>query len=152
MFNDDREQKTKFAEAWLRDPDHPIDAARIVFNDLGIALQVGSTWVNDPFVLAEKARLFIELGPKNFLARKEDQAREIYKICLNDKLSTDDRLKAHRLYAEIMGHIEKPQTNIQNNLVTGNVLYVPAFQSQEEWERKAIEQQRSLTSDAISVN
>jgi hypothetical protein len=143
------ELKTRFAEELLREPNE-FKAALIVFpNDVATAMRVAGEWAHDTFVASEKLRLLDDLGPKAFLISKEDQAKDIYAIAQDEKLDVEVRLKAHRLYAEIMGNIEKPQTGVNVNVgVQSHVMVVKDHGTDDEWESKAIKQQARLVEDA----
>ena len=151
---DVEEQKTAFAMALLKNPDNPFQAALSILPDtpsaVGFALQIAQLWVNDKFVAEEKLRLIEELGSATFLPTKVDQCRDIWKMATNEKLDEEVRLKAHRLYAEIMGNIEKPtvNNNINNGIVNNGVMIVPVSTSMDEWEKAASAQQRELILNA----
>jgi hypothetical protein len=144
----ERELKSKFAEELLKQgnaPDAAYQAAFITMGSVGLALQVAGSWCTDPFVLEEKLRLLKENGVRSYLPTKEQQAADIYKMALDQKLDEEIRLKAHRLYAEIMGNIEKPaQPSAGLNLFATNVMVVKDLGTTPDWEQKAVEQQHKL--------
>lgn len=148
-MSDEKALKTAFAEALLRTPDNSFKAALSVIADTGKALQIASLWPEDEFVRAEMIRLISEHDPKEFLPSKSQQAKALYQMAEDQQLDEDTRLKAHALYAQIMGHIEKNpgvQVNVQNN----TVLRVPV-RSADEWEHDAVIQQRTLISDGANA-
>lgn len=143
-------QKRAFAEQLLRNDGDAFKAAFAVFGDpaqTGIALQIARTWVNDAFVVAEQARLLATSEAKTFLPSKEQQARDIYTLAMNEKNAPEERLKAHRLYAEIMGHIEKERA-AGLTLVNQGVMLVRDAGTDADWQEKAVRQQRTLTANA----
>lgn len=138
----DAEQKTAFAAALLRSPDDPFKAATQVFGDFQNQIQAATKWILDPFVKGEQLRLLTEKGEKAFLPSKEDQLKDIYMLATKS-IDEEIRLKAHRLYAEIAGNIEKPGTaNV--TVAVQNVMVVKDHGSDDEWEQKAIKQQKIL--------
>lgn len=150
---DDTAQKLEFAAHLLKMPDKALEAACLVFpaNDqLGKALQVAQQWPNDPLVRAEQTRILGTGDARAFLPTKEVQAQAIYALAEDKMAAVEDRLKAHKLYAELMGFIEKPLPGIQQNILNQGVMIVPMVKSDDDWEAGAIEQQRRLT--ATSVN
>jgi hypothetical protein len=151
----DQEQKykTAFAEALLRYPNDPGKAAFEAIPDVGTAVQAARNWVNDSFVRAEKIRLLEQSGLKAFLPTKEAQASDIYTIAKDVSVDFDVRLRAHRLYAEVMGHIEKPDTSVKVNVLNQSVMVVKDLGSNEDWERKAEMNQRKLIyGDSTAAN
>lgn len=105
----EQEQKTLFAERYLRRPD---DALMIIANILGrdvieqnpmLPISYSQSWPNDPFVLAEIKRL------QSVLPSLEDIAREIHEKAKTAFSAGEmaEYFKGMRLYAEITGHIKK---------------------------------------------
>lgn len=139
--------KTAFAIASLRERDDPFKAAMSVMPDPGLAIFAAQNWPNDTFVCAEKMRLIEEKGETSFLPSKADQLKDIWIMCTNPKLDEEIRLKAHRLYAEIMGNIEKNPT-AQLSLVNNGIIMIPVPASMDDWEKTAKQQQRGLVLDA----
>ena len=54
----------------------------------------------------EKTKEQVEMETAAGLPTKEERARELWKIASDEKADPKIRLKAHRLYAELMGYIE----------------------------------------------
>lgn len=123
-----------------------------VCSDTSFALQIANAWPRDPFVIDEMTRLIGEQGNSSFLPDKEKQGRDIYAICLDDKVDVEVRLKAHRLYAEIFGHIVKEPAAPFGINISQNVMVVRDMGSNEDWERGAIKQQRALLDDHAADN
>lgn len=151
MTNEER--KREFAAAVLRNDGDTFKAAfAISGDDVGFALQIARAWKDDPLVLAEQERLLSTTDAKSFLPTKEQQARAIYALAMDDMRDTEERLKAHRLYAEIMGHIVKVENQSGVNILNQGVMIVRDAGSDEDWQKKVVEQQRTLTLNATSVN
>lgn len=155
------ELKTEFARALLQTPNDAFKAARCVFGeDTGMALRVASTWVIDPFVIAERARLADELPAREALGlpTKEAYARKLYDWIEDSEnklyIPFEDKLKLVRLFGEVMGYIERPaQTTINNNNSVNHnrVMIVKDAGNNEDWERKLREHQQKLIEDASAV-
>lgn len=148
----EEEQKRAFAAALLRTPDDPVKAAFASIPSTGLAIQAAKLWLTDPIVVAEKIRLIETNGLKSFLATKEEQAKDIYQMATDTRIDEEVRLKAHRLYAEILGHIEKPQLLPPSLTVNTGVMLVRDHGTNEEWEQKAILQQKTLIAHATVIN
>jgi uncharacterized protein with NAD-binding domain and iron-sulfur cluster len=147
----EKEQKTAFAAAILKNPGDPFSAALSVIPNTGLALQAAQKWLDDEFVKSEKIRLVLELGEKSFLPTKEDQLRDVYSMAKDEKLDADIRLKAHRLYAEMQGNIEKPaQGGNTTQILAQNVMIVRDHGTDDDWENNAVNQQRELIGHATA--
>lgn len=144
------EQKRRFAVELLKDPNDPFRAALVVFGEnTGLALQASSRWPSDPDVLRFTEGAIEDMGDMHFLPSKADLARLAWNVANNERLPTDDRLKAMRLYGDIRGFIERQGTIINNNVLTNNkVMLVKDHGTTEAWEQRLIEQQAKLISDA----
>lgn len=143
-----KEYKLKFAAALLKESD-PFKAAFSVIGDTGFALQVAKEWADDPIVRGEKIRLLDEGGPGIALPTKEEQARDIYAIATDAKVDDDIRLKAHELYAKVRGFIEKPSQNSPQTLLQNfGVMLVRDHGSDKDWEKCAVDQQKTLIGNA----
>lgn len=149
----EREQKQQFALELLKDPTDPFKAALRVFGEnTGMALLASNRWPDDPEVLAITQKAVDELGDMHFLPSKADLARLAWNTANNERIDTDNRIKAMRLYGDIRGFIEKQGTVINNNVLTNNkVMVVKDHGGVEEWERGLLEQQQRLISDADTV-
>jgi hypothetical protein len=151
VLNDQERDKLKleYAANLLRFPDDPFKAAFCTTPDNGLALQIGRDWPRDAFVQAQMDKLMSSTDASNFLPTKESQARDIYAIASDVKTPIEDRLKAHRLYAEVRGFIEKPsQSGGGINILTQGVMIVKDQGSDQDWAQKAKEQQRTLIGHA----
>lgn len=148
----ENELKTAFAKALLSSPDDPFKAAFSVISNNSKACEAATYWTNDAFVKSEKIRLLDEHGLKAFLPTKEQQAKDIYEMATDTRLDEEIRLKAHELYAKLMGHIEKPD-NSTKIILNQTVMTVPVCATDEEWEKRAQKQQHVLIhGDASAAN
>lgn len=143
--------KKQFAANWLRYPDNPMKAAFETVVRAQDALPMGTNWPNDAEVIALRDQLAAGPDAKQFLPTKELQARDIYAIAQGQRIDAEARLKAHRLYAEIMGFIEKPSTNGAINILNQGVMIVPVAANDSDWEERARKQQSALIGD-VRVN
>ena len=152
----DPERKRKFAALARVRPDTRegrYEAACLTFPDQcddNLALMAMEQYPFDRVVIEERARLEAE-EPTDGLPSKAQQARDIYNLA-QGATSIDDKLKAHKLYAEIMGHVQKPgdgagggNTYIDNR----SVILLPRRETNlAEWEAETIDQQARLVSNA----
>lgn len=140
------EAKLRFAELSLQHPGDPRRCAEIIAYAAGIGdpntiIRMAMNWPNDEFVISEMQRLLDENGPEHYLPSKFDLARLVWGVADNAKIDTEDRLKAAKQYADLMGFIEKtPSVQVQIN----RVMQVKDYGSDDDWERKALEQQRKV--------
>lgn len=142
---DDQALKDAYADELLRTAD-PFKAAVAVVGtqDTGLALRISTEWPNDPYIKEKQAELLELNGEAAYVASKLQLARKVFELG-DTARAIEDRLKAYRLFGEIMGYIEKPTTNINNNVMTANkVMIVREQASNEAWEAKLFEQQRNL--------
>jgi hypothetical protein len=138
--------KRLFAEALLRSPHNPFDAARKVFpTNNQAAIFIMQNWQFDDYVKAYQAELLEEHGPDHFLPTMFDLAHEVWSTAQR-ATDTKERVDAFKLYADIRGFISKPGVNTSNNVennYTQNVLIVNPVNEQE-----LEEQQRRLMLEA----
>lgn len=157
MILDEKEllkRKKQFAHALLECDNLPGKAALIVFPEsefTGIALQLAQEWIRDPYVESETQRLLRETSGDGFLPSKSRQSLDLYALANDPKVDPDVRIKAHRLYAEMQGSIEKPIAG-QTNILNQGVLIVSKHGTDEQWEKTAIESQRTLTGNQDAIN
>lgn len=137
-----------FAANLLRYPDDPFKAAFATTPNTGLALQIAKNWPLDPIVKTHQDKLLSSGDAKQYLPTKETQAKDIYAIATCSQNAVEDRLKAHRLYAEVMGFIEKPTPGNQTNILNQGVMIVRDAGSDADWQEKAAAHQRTLTSHA----
>lgn len=143
IFNE-KEKKRAFAVALTKNPANAFLAALAVEPDTGKALFISQAWVGDPEVLAYQAEVVEEFGDDLDLPNKTELLRKI--IARADNCPLDEEAhKYYKLYADIRGYIEKPQNNVNNNIVSVNkVMIVKDHGTNEDWRKKAAEQQRAL--------
>lgn len=144
----DDDVKLRFAEAMLRF-NNASQAAMSVIGDPGKALRAAQTLPADPLVLEEMARLRDEKGESSFLPSKAELAREVLERARECKVPEDyERLM--KLYCNMMGHIEKPGTQVNVDARTQSVMIVRSHGSDEEWEKRAVAQQQNLVLNAVN--
>lgn len=140
------EAKLKFAELMLKHPGDPRRCAEILAYSVGIAdvatvHRIAVNWQNDQFVMDECARLLEVNGPEYYLPSKLDLARKVWGI-VDGRFDPKDQLSAAKQYAELMGFVEKPGTNVTVNV--NRVMQVKDYGTDDEWEQKALAQQRRV--------
>lgn len=147
MFSD--EQKREFALRYLEYRRDASKAASRLFPFDVAARMAALDLVYDPAVIEETERLLEAHGYDYFLPSKFEVAAELYDTALKARC-TDDKVKALRTYADVMGMIEKPGTVIDARTQIDNrsVLVVRDFGTEADWEAKAIAQQQNLIADA----
>jgi hypothetical protein len=118
-------------------------------------LRARDDWPFDVVVIQEIARLKSEAEKKvNELPSLEEQARAVYNLANDGTKGVDDRLKAHKLYAELRGFIKKPGEGVQvvNYQDNRKVHYYPIQPSTpeaiEDFEKIAVAHQAKLVSSA----
>lgn len=135
--------KKLFAAAWLRQPENPFAAAREVETHPGKAVWISQNWLEDETVLAEKTRLLALMGPLVTVPSKEQFAAEVYaKKCKDDAV----QLRYLEFFAKLMGYIEEGKgSGVNVNILNQQkFMPVPAFASEDEWQRIAQEHSREL--------
>lgn len=151
--NDELElaKKYLFAAAWLRNPKDVQGAANEVEPEhFTRAIWIAANWQLDPVVMAEKERLLALAGPIARVPSKEELALELYTLAKDTAVtrSIGDKLAAYRFFAELMDYTQKPGSgtniNIQNNNITGKIMAVPLATSDDQWEKIAVEHQKTL--------
>lgn len=116
-----------------------------------MALNCALAWKDTPEIEFAKRELVRENGAAYYLPDRYQVCMDVYNIATNGARSFDDKLKALKLYADIMGFIEKPgaTTNIsQNNVTVNKVMVVPSAGSSESWEQRSLGQQAKLIEHA----
>lgn len=141
--------KIRFAEATLRIPENSFLAAQSVFGtEIGRALFAHTHWVSDPEVMAEKANLLNQNGARHFLPTKEETAREIWKVAVNERTPIEDKARMFSLFSDVMGYKEQAVKNSGGITVNNNkVMIVKDFGSDSDWERESAAQQHRLTNN-----
>lgn len=129
-----------YEAACLVFPDHEDDA---------LALRAADEWPRDRVVIEEMARL-AKAETAEELPSPEQQARDVYRLASDETKGIDDRLKAHKLYAEMRGHIKRPgEANTNVYVDNRRVMLMPAAaNSADDWEQLASGHQAKLINDA----
>lgn len=149
------EEKAAYAALLLKERD-PFKAALQLFPDnTNRALWVANHWPNDDEVKAEQTRLSNEEGD-SFLLSKREFLQDIEQrmrgtVYPNGAVippSPEEYAKLAKLYADVRGFIEKPQTNVNVTTNIQRVVEVPVFQDENAWEAAAAKQQRELLNNA----
>lgn len=142
------EAKEKFARLLLKEPSDPFAIAIKVFpDDTKKALRIANEWPSDPEILAMQEKLTEEEGELAFLPTKGQLAREVWNMMHDKYTDAATFAKLGKLYAEIRGFVEKPQTSVTTNVqqVANKVMVVRESVSDAEWERKLLDQQTRLS-------
>lgn len=155
-WENEHELKMQYAAFVAADPNSYITAAYKVFpgaDNLGRAMQCAN-WISDPIVIAEIERLRSGTDVASQLPSPDEHGQEVLDLARNSTLSAKDRIAAHRLFAEMMGRIQKAGTQVNVDARTVNVLRVPATvetpEEEEVFARRFKAQQTALVADARS--
>lgn len=155
----DEDLKRQFAKLCRERPDNQagrFEAASLVFPkdvDTFLVLKAADEWPFDPIVIAEHAELG-KAEAADELPSREQQARDVYRLAQDKEKTVDDRLKAHKLYADLMGYVQKPGASAGVNIYNDNrrVMLMPnPANSLDEWENAASQHQSKLIIDAAST-
>lgn len=150
------QEKAAYAALLLKERD-PFKAALQLFpNNTNRALWVANHWPIDPEVIEAKAALMADAGEMGFLPGKAELANDIWQRMQGTQTAdgrtipptAEEYAKLAKLYADVRGFIEKPQTNVNvvNNIP--RVVEMPVFADESEWEAAAARQQRELLANA----
>lgn len=104
----------------------------------------------DRTVIEEMAKL-AGAEPEAGLPSRFEQARDIYNLASDSTRPVNERLAAHKLYAEIQGHIKKPSEGTGGNTYIDNrrVMVMPAAPANADvWEANAELHQAKLVEHA----
>jgi hypothetical protein len=155
----EQEAKSSFAAELLRHPGNPFAAAQAVFGSAPEAFRISVEWLNDPYVVARKRDLLNELGEEGFLPSKAELAHLLLDAANEKNYSgayrheLKDRTAALRVIAEMLGYMPKAGVSVNvNNTVGNRVMVVPAFVSDDAWERGLEVHQRKLIENARSTS
>lgn len=150
------EEKAAYAALLLKERD-PFKAALQLFPDnTNRALWVANHWPIDTEVKAEQVRLMGEDDGSSFLPSKAELARDIWQRMQGTTLASgvtipptpEEYAKLAKLYADVRGFIEKPQTNVNVTTNVQRVVEMPVFQDEDAWEAAAAKQQRESLQNA----
>lgn len=150
---EDEKHKRQFAQLYLKLGDPYKAAFELCGDNTSMAIQIGSEWPNDPVVIDYKNEGLLRRDGTDDLPTKADLARLVWDRMQQPMTSDEDFVKLAKTYADVMGYIEKPDTQINvNQQRTVNVLRLPAQVSVDDFEVKALAQQRRLANDARKSN
>lgn len=150
MVEQEQLHKEMFAAALLRTPHDPFGAACLVFGmDSARALEASIKWIHDSFVLQRQAELLQEFGEATFMPSKLTLARRVYELAEDRNTDKKERIAAYKLYADIMGMIERQALiGHQTNVTQNRVMVVRDFGTDDQWESAALKQQTKLIEHA----
>jgi hypothetical protein len=149
---DEHELKLAFARALLYSPNAAFNVASALLpDDAGKALKMAHFWPRDPVVIEEQKRILAEEGEEHFLPTRFQLARKVWDTAEN-AVYDDDKAKLLKLFAEVLGFIEKPNagstTNV--NIQQNRVMIVKDHGSDSDWEKAAQRQQHALINGEYS--
>jgi hypothetical protein len=150
-YTDDeaKAKKEAFAKALMINPHHPDRAAMSIESRASHVSYILTHWQYDPEVYAHMEALLKVEGQKAKIPTKEEFAASLISEA-NECRDKETKLDYFKLFANVMGYVEKPGavTNINNtvNNVKSNVLVLPERKPAAEIEGRVMEQQRLLTS------
>ena len=136
--------KRRFGELLAQNHDPAMAALALFPNSPEMFAEAEAKWVRDPEVVKayEDAKQASKVDEDDLLTKIE-LARE-----LENKMQTVEKpaefTQMARLYAELMGYIEKPQPSANVNLSIPKVIEIPVFGNNDAWEKTAQKQQRGL--------
>jgi hypothetical protein len=150
----DPDRKRKYAALARVRPDTVegrYEAACLTFPDAvddNLARMAAEQYRYDRVVIEELARL-AKVEPEADLPSKAEQARDIYNLT-KGATSIDDKIKAHKLYAELMGFVQKPSAAPAGGVSIHNrIMVMPAAPTSiDDWEAVATSQQARLVNNA----
>jgi len=147
LVDDEARLIVRFADALLRHPQTPegrFQAALTITSDTGEALKMAhKLWDSPQVIEAQKQIRTLANDELDFIGTKADFAREVLE-CARKSWDGDVQHKFYKLYAEVRGFISKADTNVNVQVNNNKVMIVKDLGSNEEWERRAAEQQRKL--------
>lgn len=148
MKEDEELYKNEYAKQLLKSGD-PFKAALVIFPDnVSRALRVANEWATCSVVRSKMDELISSASDEcDFLPTKADLSRIVWDKLNHESTSNDDFTKMAKLYAEVRGFIEKPQTNIQQNNISqtnNNIMVIKDKGTNDEWETKLRRQQEKL--------
>lgn len=148
---DEKENKVRYARLLLEYPKDPFKAACELFpQDTRMALWAASHWVHDPEV-KEAQRKARETLVLNDNPGKAEAARDVWNR-IQSCYDPEVYVKLMKLYADIMGYIEKPKDGTTVNVNTQNrIMVVKDHGSNDQWEEKLKQQQYDLTHGNAAV-
>lgn len=147
VVDDEAQLTARFAAALLRHPETPdgrFAAALSVTSDTGKALLMAhKLWDSPQVIEAQRQIKAAAEDDLDFIGTKADFAREVLE-CARKSWDGDVQHKMYKLYAEVRGFISKADTNVNVQVNNNKVMIVKDLGSNDDWERRAAEQQRKL--------
>lgn len=141
-------KKREFAAALMRSPLDPVKAAYAVESRVTHINHILNNWQYDPLVNEYMAEIRDRDGLAATIPTKEEFAATLYHEGQSAR-SPDTKLDFYKLFADVMGYIEKGKGTVINNnnsvFQQRNVLVMPQQLPAEDMEDKLIEYQRELT-------
>lgn len=139
-------KKREFAAALMRNPLSPDKAVREVESRLPHISHILQNWQYDADVNQYMRELRDIEGVSASIPTKEQFAAKLY-MEANECRTKDMALDYYKLFAEVMGFVDKGRgTTINNNSVLNqrNVLVMPQMRQANEIEGELVEQQKQL--------
>lgn len=145
----DEASKLKFAASFARSKNAANAAMSVWPNDPGFALKQSYLLPFDSVVIAELKRILDVEGEQSLLPSKSELVRDILTRA-KAAACDDDYEKLMRLAANMMGHIEKPGTNVDVKVQVQSVMVVKDHGTDEEWAARMAAQQQNLVLNAAN--
>lgn len=144
-------KKRAFAAALMLDPMHRDRAAMAVETRSTHVSYILSQWQFDNEVNAFMEAMYAEKGAKSKIPTKDEFAASLI-IEANECRDKETKLDFLKLFASVMGYVEKPAavsvtTNNTLNNVKNNVIILPAPAEGITLEAELMEYQRKLTAN-----
>ena len=153
--------KVMFGIALAQSTDDPFKVACGLFGaDRGKALEATTAWLRDPVVIEARDSHRATHGPATLTITKEELATKVILFAEekfengNYRHESKDRLTAYKLYADIMGFIEKPSVAVNNNIQQNSlhvVMKTTDYGTDDQWEQSLKQQQTGLVQSATSA-
>lgn len=134
--------KKAFALAYLENKDEAFKIANILFPDNpAFAFQISKEWPEDEIVLEFLDEFKADV--KGNLPTKEDAAAKAWGWT-NTFEDPEHKLAALSEFNELMGYTGKNSGITINNQTVNKVMVIKEMGTMDEWEKKAIRQQKAL--------
>ena len=120
-------------------------------------MQIVNNWCYDPEVIEFKEQLNQEYGEEHFLPSKFQMVRDLIDRARNNPFA--DFEKSYKLAADILGFIQKPGVTVNTSITNNKVMVVPVGRlndngtvNEDDWESKAISQQKLTVEGQVAVS
>jgi hypothetical protein len=142
--------KRAFAVALCRNPNEPYQAARQIEPNAGRASYIAAYWPGDPLVMSHMEKVSVDQGAAAFLPTKEEFAKRV--LDASQEITRHDvKLDYMKLFAAVMGYVEKPSDRPNVNVaIVNKVMAVPRYPNKED-ARHAIAAQQAKLINAASA-